>query len=164
MKKNILFLILSTLLFFGCEKYEIETYPTLDGTYLVSFIRHDGVNTHDGYDENNTTYDGVVSTSIGNLNVGEEKVSFSGRTFYMGYEVFPGGDDWTEQYNFNVSQGVDGYWDDLRIDYYISGVLYPRNFIIEEDGLEHILLKFPNQQLPNGEYINMWVKLSRVGP
>ena len=164
MKKNTLLLILTTLFFFGCEKYELETYPTLDGTYLVSFVRHDGVNTYEGYNDNNTIYDGVVSTSIGDLNVGEEKVSFSGGTFYMGYEVFHGGDNWTEQYNFNISQGMDGYWDDLRINYFMGGVLYPRNFIIEEDGLEHILLKFPNQQLPNGEYINMWIKLSRVGP
>jgi hypothetical protein len=68
-------LILTTLSFFGCEKYELETYPTLDGTYLVSFVRHDGVNTYEGYNDNNTIYDGVVSTSIGDLNVGEEKVS-----------------------------------------------------------------------------------------
>jgi hypothetical protein len=171
MKKTTLLLILTSFIFFGCEKDIIEpypsgysTYPTLDGTYLVSFVRHDGVNTYEGYDDNNTKYDGVVSTSIGDLNVGEEKVSFSGATFYMGYEVFHGGDDWNEEYYFDVSQGVDGFWDDLRIDYFIGGVLYPRNFIIEEDGLEHILLKFPNQQLSNGEYINMWVKLSRVGP
>ena len=47
MKKNTLLLILTTLSFFGCEKYELETYPTLDGTYLVSFVRHDGVNTYE---------------------------------------------------------------------------------------------------------------------
>ena len=155
--KNILYLLSLALILVGCEKYELETYPTLDGTYLVSFIRHDGVNTYVGYDENNTTYDGIVPTGIGDLNVGTDKVSFSGTTFYMGYEVFPGGDDWSESYPFEIYRGVDGYWDDLEIN-------HTYNFIIEEDGLEHILLKYPNQQLINGEYVNMWIKLSRVGP
>ena len=49
---------------------------------------------------------------------------------------------------------------DLLIDY--NGL--PRNFIIEEDGLEHLVLKFPNQHLSNGENVNMWIRLSRVGP
>ena len=158
--KNILLLLSLVITLVGCEKYELETYPTLDGTYLVSSIRHDGVNTYEGYEVNGTTYDGVVSTSIGSLDVGTEKVAFSGRTFYMGYEVFQGGDDWSELYNFEINQGVDGYWDDLRINHSTG----PRNFIIEEDGLEHLVLKFPNQQLINGEYVNMWIRLSRVGP
>ena len=158
--KNILFLLSLLITLVGCEKYELETYPTLDGTYLVSFIRHDGVNTYEGYDENNTTYDGVVSTTIGDLNVGTEKVSFSGRTFYKGYQVTQGGDDWAESYYCEVIQGMDGYWDDLLIDY--NGL--PRNLIIEEDGFEHLTLKFPNQHLTNGENVNMWIRLSRVGP
>ena len=163
--KNILFLLSLLITLVGCEKYELETYPTLDGTYLVSFIRHDGVNTYEGYDENNTTYDGMVSTTIGDLNVGTEKVSFSGRTFYKGYQVTQGSDDWDFYYPFSINRGVDGYWDDLRIDYRNpEGILHPRNFIIEEDGLEHLVLKFPNQHLSNGENVNMWIRLSRVGP
>ena len=162
--KNILFLLSLVLTLVGCEKYELETYPTLDGTYMVSSIRHDGVNTHDGTEMNNYIENGIVSTTIGDLDVGNEKVSFSGRTFYMGYQVFQGGDDWEFNYPFSVNQGVDGYWDDLRIDYYIGGILHPRNFIIEEDGLEHLVLKFPNQHLNSGENVNMWIRLSRVGP
>ena len=127
---------------------------------MVSSIRHDGVNTHDGTEMNNYIENGIVSTTIGDLDVGNEKVSFSGRTFYMGYQVFQGGDDWEFNYPFSVNQGVDGYWDDLYIDY--NG--YPRFFIIEEDGLEHLVLKFPNQHLNNGENVNMWIRLSRVGP
>jgi hypothetical protein len=92
--------------------------------------------------------------------VGTEKVSFSGRTFYKGYQVTQGGDDWAESYYCEVIQGMDGYWDDLLIDY--NGL--PRNFIIEEDGFEHLTLKFPNQHLTNGENVNMWIRLSRVGP
>jgi hypothetical protein len=131
--KNILFLLSLLITLVGCEKYELE---------------------------NNTTYDGMVSTTIGDLNVGTEKVSFSGRTFYKGYQVTQGSDDWTESYYCEVIQGIDGYWDDLLIDY--DGL--PRNFIIEEDGLEHLVLKFPNQHLNNGENVNMWIRLSRVGP
>ena len=100
--KNILLLLSLLITLVGCEKYELETYPTLDGTYLVSFIRHDGVNTYEGYDENNTIYDGFVSTTIGDLNVGTEKVSFSGRTFYKGYQVTQGSDDWDESYYCEV--------------------------------------------------------------
>ena len=32
--KNILFLLSLLITLVGCEKYELETYPTLDGTYL----------------------------------------------------------------------------------------------------------------------------------
>ena len=106
--KNILLLLSLLITLVGCEKYELETYPTLDGTYLVSFIRHDGVNTYEGYDENNTIYDGFVSTTIGDLNVGTEKVSFSGRTFYKGYQVTQGSDDWDESYYCEVIKGIDG--------------------------------------------------------
>ena len=163
--KNILLLLSLLITLVGCEKYELETYPTLDGTYMVSSIRHDGVNIHDGTEMNNYIENGIVSTTIGDLDVGNEKVSFSGRTFYMEYQVFPGDDEWEFNYPFTVSRGQDGYWDDLRIDYRNpEGILYPREFIIEEDGLEHLKLKFPNQHLSNGENVNMWITLSRVGP
>lgn len=163
--KNILYLLSLSLTLIGCEKYELETYPTLDGTYMVISIRHDGVNTYNGTVMNDYIDNGIVTTTIGDLDVGNEKVSFSGRTFYMGYQVVPGDDDWVFEYPFSINRGEDGYWDDLTIDYRNpEGILYPRDFIIEEDGLEHLVLKFPNQHLSNGENVNMWIRLSRVGP
>jgi len=159
--KKIIYALLIPLLFISCEKYQLDTYPTLDGTYVVSWIRVDSVNVYEGNQGNHTVYDGDVLTPIGNLTVGTEKISISGRSFYMGYFLQNGGDHWSEVYNCSIHQGVDGHWDDLRVDY----IERPCNFVIEEDGIEHMLLKCPSSHnLITSNKVDLWIYFSRIGP
>ena len=159
MWKYLFFLFAGFFLVHGCEVYELDSYPTLSGTYIVSWIRIDSSNTYYGTEGNATIYDGTVETCFGYWEVGKEEIAFSENLFYMGHRIVLGTNQWEESFYYDIMDGYFSGWRYLSVDYY-----YPVNLIIEEDGLESLLLKSPTQYSDSQTRVDMWFYLTRIGP
>jgi len=143
MKKLLIMLIVGFTLM-RCEQYELETFPTLDGTYRVSSVTMTvigGETTHyinSGEEVWFASVDGPLEEII----IDETRFHFSGRTFYAGYKQDDWGSDWLYDYNIKFqSDFMTGSWNRITITDYT----YSRTFNIMEDGLEYIKMNRPTQ-------------------
>lgn len=142
--KNTLFVILTSILLIGCTKYELETFPTLDGTYRVSSVTMTvvgGESTH-YVNSGDEVWFSSVDGPLEEIIIDETKFSFSGNRMYAGYKQDDWGSDWMYEYNIRFSSDfVTGSWNRITVTDYS----YPRTFNIMEDGLEYVKMNRPSQ-------------------
>ena len=164
--KKLLFILMVGLTLMGCEKYELETFPTLDGTYRVSSVTMTvigGETTHyinSGEEVWFASVDGPLEEII----IDETRFHISGKTFYAGYRQDDWGSDWMFNYNIKYqSDFITGSWNRITLTDYS----YSRTFNIMEDGLEYIKMNRPAQyvETDNGTIeVEYSMTLYREGP
>lgn len=137
--KNILLLLSLLITLVGCEKYELETYPTLDGTYRVSSvtmtINDDQITNYINSGE--TVWFPSVDGPLEELIIDETKIHFSGNKLYTGFVSDDWGSDWVHDFNIRInSDFYTGSWTNFTVTDYP----YPRNYNIIQDGLEYLKL------------------------
>ncbi len=162
--KNILFLLSLLITLVGCEKYELETYPTLDGTYRVSSVT---MTTSDGetihyVNAGDEVYFPVVNGPLEEIIINETKFGFSGVTMHAIYNENDFGSPWGEDYNISFkSDLVTGSWNRITVTDY----LYSPSFNIIEDGLEYVIFNRNTQyDEDNGVKREYTIILYREGP
>jgi len=163
--KNILYLLSLALILVGCEKYELETYPTLDGTYRVSSVT---MTTSDGetihyVNAGDEVYFPVVDGPLEEIIINETKFGFSGVTMSAIYNENDFGSPWGIDYNIRFdSDLVTGSWSRVTVTNYEP---YSRSFNIIEDGLEYVILNRNTQYDEiNGVEREYTIVLYREGP
>jgi len=164
--KKLLLILMVGLTLMGCEKYELETFPTLDGTYRVSSVTMTvigGETTHyinSGEDVWFASVDGPLEEII----INETRFHISGKTFYAGYKQDDWGSDWLYQYNIRFRNDfITGAWNRITLTDYP----YPRTFNIMEDGLEYIKMNRPAQYVETDDgtiEVEYSMTLYREGP
>ena len=162
--KNILLLLSLLITLVGCEKYELETYPTLDGTYRVSSVTmttSNGETTH-YVNAGDEVYFPVVNGPLEEIIINETKFGFSGVTMSAIYNETDFGSPWNEEYNIRFdSDLVTGRWSRVTVTDYI----FSPSFNIIEDGLEYVILNRNTQyDEDNGVKREYTIVLYREGP
>jgi len=157
--------LLSIIVLTGCYQYGEATYPTLDGTYTLNKIV---LQTQTGelveYDD---AFSFVYPNPIGpldSLKVNKTRIHISGIELYIGYRFVNYVDSWDYNYLFNINRDpLSGEWCYMNVDYIVNGVIYPRNFIILEDGAETMTLRGPTREV-DGEKYHYTLYFDRIGP
>jgi len=164
--KRTLFLLLTSILLLGCEKYELDTYPTLDGTYRVSSVTMTiigGETTH-YINSGEKVWFASVDGPLEDIIIDETRYHISGRTFYAGYKQDDWGSDWLYQYNIKFnSDFMTGEWNRITLTDYP----YPRTFNIMEDGLEYVKFNRPTQYVETDSgtlEVEYTITMFREGP
>ena len=169
--KTIICSLLLILTLFSCEVYESPTYPTLDGTYVVSQVSVVGSNklTSEILDTSYVNHGEVFSLNnpqgyLDTMNIGTTLYSFDGSQVYAGYYLIGGGDEWVESHHYNVSR--DFYTGEYRtIEIMAYGT--KRIYTIVADGVDYLRLKSTAQWVnvgPEGASLTHTIYLERVGP
>ena len=166
---------------FSCEaEFDLPTYPTLSGTYEVSWVRAMGQNLTTGVEIDTTYYTGQFSMAnpIGPFDVLDigEKIHFTYAKVYGGHYLNGnGGQDWVYDYNYNVLQDVVNR-EYTKIDIPMYGVQTPngdcnpctrRVYNIIQDGVDYLILSNSGQWesvSPEGTFTKHTFRLERVGP
>ena len=164
--KKLLFLIIAGLTLMGCEKYELESFPTLDGTYRVSSVTMTvigGETTHyinSGEQVWFSSIDGPLEEII----IDETRFHISGKRFYAGYKQDDWGSDWLYEYNIRFSNDfATGAWNRITLTDYP----YPRTFNVMEDGLEYVKFNRPAQYVETSQgtiEVEYSITMYREGP
>jgi hypothetical protein len=138
-KKIVLYIILS-IFTFGCEVYQLDTYPTLDGTYKLTSVTMT-------VNENQTTnyiHPGEfvwfpnIYGPLEELVIDETKIHFSGNELYAGLIQNDFGDLWVYNYFIRINNDlITGRWDNFTVINYPT----PLNYYILEDGVTYLKLK-----------------------
>ena len=163
--KNSLTLLSLILIFTGCYQYENATYPTLDGTYTLNsiVIQSQNGNTVQHYDPFSFIYPNPIGP-MDSLKVNKTRIHISGIEFYLGYHYVNYQDEWDYKYYFDINMDpLSGEWKYLSLDYMVNGVIYPRNFVIIEDGAETLTLRGPTREV-DGEKYHYTLRFDRIGP
>ena len=163
--KNYLTFLFLTLILTGCYKYQEDTYPTLDGTYTLNSIVLQ--TQHGEMVEYDDPFSFVYPNAIGpldSLKVNKTRIHISGIELYIGYNYVNYVDSWDYNYLFSINQDpLSREWKYMNIDYIVGGVIYPRNFIILEDGAETLTLRGPTREV-DGEKYHYTLRFDRIGP
>ena len=171
--KNLLYLLTLTIFTTGCYQYSEQTYPTLDGTYIlrsISVNSTDIVNielSDDFYDDPMTF---IYPNSVGALDtmkINKSRISISGNRMFAGYYLENGGDHWREEYPVSITRDfITGRWVNLNVTYTTPFFNTYRHYLIIEDGLEYLTLECP-KQYEDGPYGNEYsysMTFYREGP
>lgn len=164
--KRTLLLLLTSILLFGCEKYELQTFPTLDGTYRVSSVTMSvvGGETIHYINSGEQVWFASIDGPLEEITIDETKFSFSGTKMYAGYKQDDWGSDWLFEYHIRFSSDfVTGSWNRITVTDYS----YPRTFNIMEDGIEYLKMNRPSQyvETDNGTIeVEYTFTLYREGP
>ena len=157
----------------SCYQYAEQTYPTLDGTYILRSVTVNGTDVLNS-EMTNETYDDpmtfIYPNPIGPLDtmkVNKSRISISGDCLFAGYYLENGGDHSRNEYHVNITQDfVTGRWVNLNVSYNTPQLNTNRHYVIIEDGLEYLTLECP-KQYPDGvegnEY-NYSLTFYREGP
>jgi hypothetical protein len=159
--KKVLFLLSSVLT--GCLVYEQPSYPSLDGTYVVTCvtIECDELDIFEEHCENTTVFTQLPSTPLDTLKINKTKIHISGNEIYMKDYLFNGQVEWSENYPLRINQDlITGAWSHLSILY--PG-REPRTYRITEDGLEYLILSY-TQELSSSATYNYILTFQRQGP
>lgn len=163
----------------GCHNYEQPAYPTLSGTYVITLAE-----TFDFEGDSLESAAGHVqgsfvclsdSGALDQLNL-PERVAFDYGSFYRGYYLSNGGDDWAYQTFYGIHTGYfhgtfgeqlfcgrGEQWNDLRIG---SGK-GEMSFEILEDGLEYLILAHRGVWVSEDnadQHDKIILHLERIGP
>lgn len=159
-------LILSTL---GCEaEYEMETYPTLSGSYKVEFISATGQNLITGQVIDTMIVAGSFSMKdpiepFDILDIGE-RIHFTNSNVYGGYYLSNLGDEWEYNFHYYVHRDlITGAYRRIEIDYFNT----KRVFTIVADGVDYLILSSSGQWedgSPEKTFTKFTVHLERIGP
>jgi len=163
--KQITTYIFILLVFTGCYQYSQPTYPTLDGTYtLNSIVLQKQYGDVVEYDD---PFSFVYPNAIGpldSLKVNKTRIHISGIELFIGYNYVNYVDSWDYNYLFSINRDpLSGEWRYMNVDYIVNGVIYPRNFIILEDGAETMTLRGPTREV-DGEKYHYTLRFDRIGP
>ena len=153
------------LVFTGCYQYSQPTYPTLDGTYtLNSIVLQKQYGDVVEYDD---PFSFVYPNAIGpldSLKVNKTRIHISGIELFIGYNYVNYVDSWDYNYLFSINRDpLSGEWLYMNVDYIVNGIIYPRNFIILEDGAETMTLRGPTREV-DGEKYHYTLRFDRIGP
>jgi hypothetical protein len=159
--KKVLFLLSSVLT--GCLVYEQPSYPSLDGTYVVTCvtIECDELDIFEEHCENTTVFTQLPSTPLDTLKINKTKIHISGNQISMKDYLLNGEVEWLEDYPLRINQDlITGAWSHLSILYPNRE---PRTYRITEDGLEYLILGF-TQELSSSATYNYILTFQRQGP
>ena len=162
--KNILTILSLILILTGCYQYGEPTYPTLDGTYTLNSIvlqkQHGEVVEYD--DPFSFVYPNAIGP-LDSLKVNKTRIHISGIELYIGYNYVNYVDSWDYNHLFSVNRDpLSGEWCYMNVDYIVGGVIYPRNFIILQDGAETLTLRGPTREV-DGEKYHYTLRFDRIG-
>ena len=158
---------------FSCEaEFDLPTYPTLSGTYVVSYVSVVGQNLITG-ELINERYDIGDTYSLSNplgpfdeFDVGFELIHFTYAKMYGGHHPNGnGGQTWDDEYLYNTYQDlVTGEYRRIILDDY-EGTRRVYNII--QDGVDYLILSNSGQWesvSPEGTFTKFTIYLDRVGP
>lgn len=161
--KNILLPLV--VLFTGCLVYEQPTYPTLDGSYILS-----SVNIDSDFNLNDTTYSDQTtvitfnpSTPLDTLKVKKTKIHISGNRMSLN-------ENYDIEYPIEVVPDlISGWWstlvvyfnDDLHRSYNIPPIGLSE---IGGDGVQYLVLSYKQRLDSTGETIFYELTFNRQGP
>jgi len=164
--KKIIYSLLLPLFFVSCEKYELDTYPTLDGTYRVSSVTmtiNENQTTH-YINSGEVVWFPIVYGPLEELVIGETKIHFSGNMLYLGFIQNQWGSNWIYDYNIRINRNfITGRWVSFTVTDYNTPII----FNIIEDEIEYLKLN-RNIQYVNIDGVSIGVEylitLYREGP
>ena len=159
--KKVLFLFL--FVFTGCLIYEQPSYPSLDGTYVVTCVTIEctELDIFEEHCENTTVFTQLPSTPLDTLKINKTKIHISGNQISMKGSLFNGQIIWYPKYPLRINQDlITGAWSHLSILYPNRE---PRTYRITEDGLEYLILGF-TQELSSSATYNYILTFQRQGP
>ena len=159
--KKVLFLF--PFVFTGCLIYEQPSYPSLDGTYVVTCVTIEctELDIFEEHCENTTVFTQLPSTPLDTLKINKTKIHISGNQISMKDYLLNGEVEWLEDYPLRINQDlITGAWSHLSILYPNRE---PRTYRITEDGLEYLILGF-TQELSSSATYNYILTFQRQGP
>lgn len=159
--KKVLFLLSSVLT--GCLVYEQPSYPSLDGTYVVTCVTIEctELDIFEEHCENTTVFTQLPSTPLDTLKINKTKIHISGNEIYMKDYLLNGEVEWLEDYPLRINQDlITGAWSHLSILYPNRD---PRTYRITGDGLEYLILSY-TQELSSSATYNYILTFQRQEP
>lgn len=164
--RKIIYMMILVLLTTSCEKYELNTYPTLDGTYRVSSVTmtiNEDQTTH-YINSGESVWFPSVDGPLEEMVIDETKLHFSGNKLYAGFVSDDWGSSWTYDFNIRINSDlVTGRWTNFTVTDYA----YPRNYNIIEDGLEYLKINRRTQYTDINDVdieVEYSITLYREGP
>jgi len=162
MKKILLPLV---VLFSGCLVYEQPTYPTLDGSYILSSVTIDSdINSNDTtYSDETTVITFNPSTPLDTLKVKKTKIHISGNRMSLN-------ENYDVEYPIDVVPDlISGWWSTLVVyfndDSYRSYNIPPVDLSeIGGDGVQYLILSYKQRLDSTGETIFYELTFNRQGP
>jgi hypothetical protein len=160
--KNLLTYLTIILVFTSCQ-YSEPTYPSLDGTYVLNSIvlqkQYGDVIVYD--DPFSLVYPNPIGP-LDSLKVNKTRILISGVVLSIGHNYVNYETSYDYEYLFSVNRDpLSGEWCYLKIDYTVDGEIYPRNFIILEDGAETMTLRGPTREV-DGEKYHYTLRFDRI--
>ena len=159
--KKVLFLF--PFVFTGCLIYEQPSYPSLDGTYVVTCVTIEcgELDIFEEYCENTTVFTQLPSTPLDTLKINKTKIHISGNEIHMKPFFENGIEKWKEVYPLRIHQDmITGEWSELTILY---GYNLERTYIITKDRLQGLTLGYV-QHPSHGETYYYTLTFQRQGP